>query len=421
MLKFFYNLAILLFGLAYLPKLLRGKYKDSFRQKLGLDLPSLDPLKEGKIVWLHAVSMGETKAAAALAAELHKRHPQLRIVVSNTTETGHAEAKRLIPDAEAYFFLPIDFSFLMRRLFKCLKPAVLILVESEFWYNLLFEAKRSGCKVALVNGKLSERSAKRFSKLSWFSRRLFAHFDLLCLQTSDYKKTFQSLGIDPTKLFVTGNLKFDMKPSAITRAEKEHWQQELGINKEDFVVVLGSTHEGEEKVLLSAIKPLFSMIPSLKVLIVPRHPDRFGRVAEILSELHISFKRFSSHSQEGAKVVLIDTMGKLMSCFQIAQIGIVAGSFIEGIGGHNLFEPASCGVPVLFGPYVDAQRTYADALIEASAGVSLDTSEVPNKILELYENNELREKIGVNALDLFHYSTGAAKKTLDVLESKSIT
>lgn len=420
MLKALYNLAVFILALVWLPKLFKGKYKSSIKERLGLTLPKIDTTKPGPLIWIHAVSVGETKAAAALAAELRKNDPTVRLAISSVTETGHMEAKRSIPNAEAYFFLPLDFSWLMRRLLKTLKPAAVILMESEFWYNLLDEAKKMGCRTALVNGKLSERSSRRFSKVPWFTKPLFANIDLLCVQTDEYKEAFQALQIPSEKIIVTGNLKFDIKPPQFSQEEKREWQERLGISQQDFVIVLGSTHEGEESALIASLKPLFERIPNLKVLLVPRHPHRFDRVAEILSEQGIAFNRFSSDIPIQAPIVLIDTMGKLMACFQIAHVGVVCGCFIPGIGGHNLFEPAACGLPVIFGPYTEAQQAYADALLASQGGMALKAEKVGEKVLELYENASLRTSMGKKALTLVQRSMGAAKKTVEVLVAKSI-
>ncbi len=169
--------------------------------------------------------------------------------------------------------------------------------------------------------------------------------------------------MNPKKLLVTGNLKFDMNLNELTSQEKEQLQKEFGIQKEDFVIVLGSTHEGEETALLDVLQPLFQQIPNLKIILVPRHPHRFDRAAEILQSRNIAFDRFSSGKFTGAPVLLLDAMGKLTASFQLANIGIVGGSFIPGIGSHNLFEPAACGIPVLFGPHFHAQKPYAEALL----------------------------------------------------------
>ncbi|MBS3904134.1 MAG: 3-deoxy-D-manno-octulosonic acid transferase [Simkania sp.] len=421
MLKYLYSFAVIFLALAWLPRLFKGKYKSSLKERLGFVVPQIDNSKPGPLIWIHAVSVGETKAAAALVEELRRQHPESRFVISSITETGQMEAERSIPDAEAYFFLPLDFSWMVRRTIQALQPTTLLLVEGEFWYNLLNEAKRYGCKIALVNGKLSIRSARRFSKVPCFSKALFGLFDMCCLQTEEYRQAFLQLGVPPENIAVTGNLKFDSKPIALSEIEKENWKNQLGIQEQDFIVVLGSTHEGEEKTLLSSIQPLFDSIPSLKILLVPRHPHRFDRVAEILSEQGLVFHRFSTHCSAHAKVVLVDTMGKLMTCYQIAHIGVVAGSFVPGIGGHNLFEPAACRIPVLFGPYVDTQQAYADALVASQGGISIEADKIREIILDLYQNRSRRETMGVAALGLVEQSMGAAKKTLELLESKSIT
>ncbi len=421
MLKVLYNFAILGLSLFWLPKLFKSKYKFSLKARLGLTLPQIDTKKTGRLVWIHAVSMGETKAAAALVKELRSKQPDLRIVISTVTETGQAEAKRVIPGVEGYFFLPLDFSWNVRRIVKHLKPSALILVEGEFWYNLIDEVKRAGGIVALINGKISERSAKRFALIPWFTEPLFASLTVLCVQTEEYRNAFEKLGVSPHKIFVTGNLKFDLAIKELSLPEKKELQSQLGLTEGDFVVVLGSTHEGEETALLDALAPLLEQIPRLKILLVPRHPERFTRVKEILQSKNLQFSSFSEKSPHSAPIVLIDTMGKLMDCFQLADVGIVAGCFVPGIGGHNLFEPAACGVPVIFGPFADKQQAYADALIKARGGISIPAEKVGETILQLYQNTPFRQALGKAARELVQNSMGAAKKTTEVLVTKSVT
>jgi 3-deoxy-D-manno-octulosonic-acid transferase len=420
MLKALYNFAMVCLAIAWLPRLFKSKYKNSLKARLGLVLPQIDTTKPGQFVWVHAVSMGETKAAAAFVKELRRRRPEVRIAISTVTETGQEEAKRVIPEAEVYFFLPLDFSWNIQRIIKQLKPSALILVEGEFWYNLIDEVRRAGGSVALINGKISQRSSKRFAWIPWFTEPLFASFNALCVQTEEYRELFEAMGVSPHKLYVTGNLKFDMDIKELPEQERDVFANQLGLRKGDFIVVLGSSHEGEETALLDALTPLFKSIPALKIIIVPRHPERFPRVKEILHSKNLHFDTFSEGNPTGAPVLLIDAMGKLMQCFQLAHVGMVCGTFVPGIGGHNLFEPAACGLPVLFGPHTYKQKAYAEALIEAHAGIALPAEKVGEIVLQWYREPHLREAFGKAALELVQRSQGAAKKTVEILVAKSI-
>ncbi len=420
MFKWLYHLILVGFYLGYLPQLFSAKYSGTWKERLGFTLPHIDQTKKGPLLWIHAVSMGEVKIAAAFVKELRLKNPSQRFVISFVTKTGKEEALRLIQGAEAYFFLPIDLSFIIRRVVRAVRPTQMIVIEGEFWYNLFSEVKKSGATLLLVNGKLSTQSYRRFSLLPQFAGALFSHFDFLLLQDEEYLQRFFDLGVPQKKMAVVGNIKIDASIPMHTLSEKKACENSWGIEACDFVVTIGSTHKGEERGLLACIKPLFDQIPCLKVLLVPRHPERFDEVASELKLQKIPFGRSSCNTFSKEPVILVDEMGKLPICYQCADVGIVAGSFVPGIGGHNLFEPVVCGIPVLFGPYFEGQKGLAEALFIASCGISLPLEKVAEKIKELYETPGLREEMGKNAQALFEKSKGCTKKTIDLLASKSL-
>ncbi len=358
-----YNLVLLLLGTARLfwVCLIQGKYRSSWRAKLGLTLPSLPPQKK-PVVWIHAVSMGEVRAMISFAKELA---PSYTLVISTTTETGLAEARRALPEAQVHFLLPLDFSWTMRSLLRNLSPSHLILCESDFWWNLLTQAHQSGIPISLINGKISERSTERFRFFSRVAHTLFSCFDQMCLQNEEYEQRFLSLGIPREKLCVTGNLKLDVEIPA--EEHPEQLRERLSLAPSDLILVIGSTHEPEEEELLYALSPLWERWKALKILLVPRHPERFSSVAELLKRQGIPFTRYSDPTP-GGRLILIDTMGQLGACYSLAHLAIVAGSYTSRIGGHNLFEPIQRGVPVFFGPYMHSQQELQQLVLAAGAG-----------------------------------------------------
>ncbi|HEY5236160.1 MAG TPA: glycosyltransferase N-terminal domain-containing protein, partial [Rhabdochlamydiaceae bacterium] len=228
MLRFIYDLALLLYTIVSLPKFIweairYGKHRKSFLEKLGFNMPVFTLPADGARIWVHSISMGETKAVAPLVEQIRQQMPNASIVISTTTETGLAEAKRSMPELDHYFYLPLDFSWTMRRLTKRIKPDLLILVESDFWFNLVSYNK----KVVLVNGKISETSQSRFKLFSFFTKALFSQFDLLCLQSQRFASRFENLGVAPSKIVVTGNLKFDQP---FPHLDTERWRSDLGIS-----------------------------------------------------------------------------------------------------------------------------------------------------------------------------------------------
>jgi len=406
----FYNTCLMLLGLFAMPKFLLSwsKYKGTILYRLGLKSPNLQ-LSSAPIIWIHAVSAGETKAAIPLVAQLQQTFPSAQIVVSNTTRTGHMEAKKSLPQAKAHFFLPLDFSWIMRRLVKQISPSALFLVESDFWFHLVYHVKKAGGKVVLVNGKISERSYKRFQFFSYFTRKLFSLFDLLLVQNNTYFKRFSHLA-DTHKIHITGNLKWDVQPDLLSSSQKEDLKERLKLANK--TIIIASTHDPEEKWLLEKLDLLWQLFPTLKVLIAPRHPERFQNVSSLLQKKNYSYALSSNPSQITGEeqVILIDQMGQLTKLYQIVDLAIVGGSFVSHVGGHNIFEPVSVGTPVLFGPHMHTQRDLQQQILAARSGleITLDSlvetiSKLLSSPLSISQNNSPMQ--------------GAAKKTIDFLRN----
>lgn len=381
-----YNCVLFLYALCLLPKILwqrfvHGKYKESLKARLGLTLPSIDTHSSKPLIWIHTVSMGETRAAIPFFRLLRERYPHTRIVISSTTETGHAEAKRSMPEAEAHFFLPFDFPWTVRKFLNHLKPACLIFVEGDIWFNWLNEAKKRNTYLFLINGKISERSTKRFRFAPTFSKTLFSLFDRLCVQNETYAQRFLSLGVPSDKLIVTGNIKLDAPVKRMSNAELNHFKHELGITPHDRVIVIASTHEPEEQWLLSALDSV--SFPDLKVILIPRHPERFAHVADLLHKRHplIYSQRNTTPDKEKKRIILIDAMGLVLSCLQCAEIAIIGGSFVSHVGGHNIYEPVLYDVPVLFGPHMHSQPDLLQLILDAHCGKQITLPELPSLLI----------------------------------------
>lgn len=382
-----YNLSLLIFAIFSLPgwlwqRLARGKYRSSLLSRLGITLPSFSPQEGQNVIWIHAVSMGETRAIVSLFRKIRQTFPHDAIVISTTTETGQQEAKRSMPDADAHFFLPLDFSWAIKRFMKKIRPTSLILSESDFWYHLMKIAKERGVKIALVNGKVSDRSSRRFQKFPFLTRRLFSLVDLFCLQSERYCQRFAAMGIPKEKLSVTGNLKLDSLVKTMEAEQVQLLRKTLQISKQDPILVIGSTHAPEEEWLLSALEPVWNKIPQLKVLLVPRHPERFESVAKLLKKKDIAFQRFSQQS-DAQRLVLIDAMGLLNPCYQIATVAIVAGSYVSHIGGHNLYEPIQHHIPVFFGPHMHGQLDIKELIVTSQAGKEVTLEELPKTLIHI--------------------------------------
>lgn len=420
MFSLLYDLALILFAAIALPKLLwqwsmLGKYRESLSARLGYTLPSFSPKKGQKVIWIHAISMGETRAVIPLFHLIRNAYPKAAIVISTTTETGQSEAKRSMPGADAHFFLPLDFSWIIRRILDQIQPDTLIMCESDFWYHLLKMAKQRGTHIALVNGKVSERSCRRFQKVPFFSRRLFSNFDVLCVQSQRYRERLHSMGVPLEKMHVTGNLKFDAPTKRMETLELQSLRESLRIKGQDRVLVLGSTHAPEEEWILTALERVWKKLPELKVLVVPRHPERFNEVAHLFQERGLAFRRFSERKKIDQRLILIDAMGLLNQCYQIADIAVVGGSFVSHVGGHNIFEPVLYGVPVLFGPHMHSQPDLKELILTAGAGREVKIETLSDELLKFLEDPILHQKYSEACLELADSVQGATQRTFEYI------
>lgn len=332
---------------------LKGKKFYSFFQRLGFFLPSIN---REHVIWCHAVSVGEVKALGSFFSLLKKKYPQSQIVITTVTKTGHDEAKKTLIGADYYLYFPLDLSFSMNRFVSKIQPDLFFLSEGDVWPNCLRILKKQGTKIFLISGKMSERSFSRWQKVSFFSEFVFSHFDLICVQNDEFLNRFRKLFSKEKRLFVTGNLKLDYVPKIGVK---------LPCCSEDIYITVSCTHRDEEKQIIQAIIGL-----PYKIFLAPRHPERFAEVASILKSLDISFVKISQNPKtfSDVKVILIDCMGMLNSCYENSAVAILGGSFVNGIGGHNILEPLYHGCVSLFGPYVYSQKQLAELVLASNFG-----------------------------------------------------
>ncbi|MGZ3632861.1 MAG: 3-deoxy-D-manno-octulosonic acid transferase [Parachlamydiaceae bacterium] len=419
-----YEVLLWIFALLSLPKLLyamlvKNQYRQSLIRRFGVGFPQVSKGNR-RLIWVHAVSVGEVKAVANLVKQLKKQPDNPLILVSSITETGHAEAKRAIPEAEYHVYLPFDFYGVIAPIVKRVKPDQVVLCETDFWYHFLRVAKNNGAHISLVNGKLSDKSMERFKSVSFFTKRLFALFDVFCLQSAFYAERFKAIGIPQEKIVVTGNLKFDSRPTMLTQQQKADLMKQLGIREEDRVIVIGSSHDPEEKLLLGAINHLWKEIPSLKVVIVPRHPERFDLVAKLIGETSIPYARYSdlqsSQQPINASIILIDTMGILGKCYQVADVAIVAGSYTSAVGGHNILEPLWFGVPMIYGPCMHTQPDLVEAVSSFNAGIQAPIESVAEALRILLKDGKKVEELRQASSKLITAMYGSTNRSFEAVD-----
>ena len=391
-----FNVALFFYLLAILPKLLfdllKGKKHPSLLQRLGASLPN----PQGKpVIWIHGVSVGEIKAAQPLFRALKQKHPSAFFLITTTTATGQSEARRSLSEADAFCYLPLDFTFVVRRWVQKLRPQLFLLIESDFWPNLLAAIQRAGGKTILVSGKMSERSFKRFLLFSPLARCLFDRFDLLLVQNQTHHGRFFPFA-NPSRLHITGNLKLDFQPQI---PDTSYWKGKISLP----VITIASTHAPEEEQILDALKNL-----DLFLFLAPRHPERFEAVAELLTQKKIPFIRFSQPHLQGERVVLVDAMGRLPLCYSLSRLAIVGGSFIPQIGGHNILEPCLYGAPVLFGPHMHAQEELTARVLEAKAGRQVPLNQLSSSIRDLLHDSAMQHA----AKKIIETCKGATEKVL---------
>ena len=354
----FYEILMLLGFIVFFPKALyqaffHKKYRKSALLRFGFQFPEIQRKGSGPVFWLHAPSVGETQAISSVVKRLKEEVKDGTFIISSVTETGHEAAKRIIPYADYHVFLPFDFYFSVKQVLSRAAPDVVILCETDFWWRFLYEAKKLGACAMLVSGKISENSYKNFKRFHFFAKRLFSLIDFFCLQSDQYKNRFLGLGIPASKIAVTGNIKGDIKFEPLNTEELSCLRQKLGMAADDLVLVVGSSHDPEEHLILQEVAPLLQKHKNFKLVIVPRHPNRFSEVEKLIAKSGLestSWTKLADLINVHPQVVLVDTMGVLIHCYQIADFALVAGSFTERVGGDNILEPCYFGVPTLCGP-----------------------------------------------------------------------
>jgi 3-deoxy-D-manno-octulosonic-acid transferase len=424
---FLYSFLLTIGFLIFLPRFLfQKKYRASFGQRFG-NLPDFDA--EGKpVVWLHCVSVGETQAARPLVKELLENFPEYKLVVSTTTLTGQNLAREVFADsASLIFYFPFDWKFTVRRVLRKIQPRVVLLMETEIWFNFIREAAKSGAKVVIVNGRLSEKSVGRYQWISKTMSRILHYVDAALMQTSADAKRLMALGIRNTKIKITGSIKFDQSfeetESDLTRAFRERF----AISEEAPLIIAASTHAPEEKLILDAFKTVYkTALGALpRLMLVPRHPERFEEVGNLIKQTGFDWVRRSekpSARDRAAEIILLDSIGELRPALPLAEIVFVGGSLIPH-GGQNVLEPATANRAIVTGFYTMNFKEIIEELLEKDALVQLpklEETEIPGRLAEVFsellQNEEQRENLAANAFQVVKANRGATAKTIEQLK-----
>ena len=422
--NFLYSIATLLALIVLSPyfvyqALRHHKYVGSLSQRLGY-LPISFNLDAEESIWVHAVSVGEVLAARPILAGLRERYPDLRLFLSTTTMSGQQIA-RSAADADAVFYFPFDFTFIVRRTLNLVKPRLFLMIETEIWPNLLRECQRRGVRTALVNGRLSPRSYPRYRMVRPFIRRVLADIDRFCVQSEEMARRFVTLGADPARIVVTGSLKFDsLDPSTAPGRGRERVLRFFRVSPGRPVVVAGSTSRGEEDAVIRAFNRLRMTTAGGNALLIlaARHPERFGEVEKLCQREGLSTARRSDlpiDTEPKVDAVILDTIGELAQLYQIATAVFVGGSLVP-TGGHNILEPAVHGRPIIFGPHMDNFAEIARVFLAQDAAIQVRTPrELEDVVVSLIGDPVRRAKLGAAARALVDANRGAKDKTLNAL------
>lgn len=410
--------AVLLSSPWWLLQMLRlGKYRAGFRERIGMVPNRITADARAGGIWIHAVSVGEVLAVSQLVEALRKDFPGQQVWVSTTTATGQQLARQRFGENRV-FYMPLDFGLALRPYFNALRPSLLILAETEFWPNLLHFATKSGAKLAIVNARISDRSFPRYTRFRWLFSRVLTNVDLFLAQTDEDARRLREIGAPADRVKTSGNLKFDIRLSAASPLVDS-----LGraIPAGTPVIVAGSTTDGEEELLLKAFQKILVQHPSAVMVLAPRHPERFDRVANDVVGSSVAMVRRSTWAAEcpiSGGVFLLDTVGELAAVYGLGGIAFVGGSLFP-VGGHNILEPAQHGVAVVTGTQTFNFREIVRVFQQAGALVVVTPEHLATELLQLLNDPQRRAELGRRAREVFLENTGATQRTLEALRQIS--
>jgi 3-deoxy-D-manno-octulosonic-acid transferase len=403
------------------------KYITGLGQRLG-NLPPI-ALDKRPLIWLHCVSVGETVAARPLVRALLDNFPSYRLVISTTTVTGQRIAREAFgSEAAAVFYFPVDWAWTVRRVLRTLRPAAILIMETELWPHLLRECRRRAIPVALINGRLSITSFGRYQMIRPFIRRVLDNLSIALMQSEQDAARIRELGMPGERVQMLGNLKFDSAESSIDEAATASLRERFGFDRSARLIIAASTHAPEEEVIIDAFEQIKNSQPGYRVrlLIAPRHPERFGEVASLLQASGLTWASRSAAARgedKNREVVLLDTIGELRAVYPLADVAFVGGS-ITPHGGHNILEPGARGVCVITGAHTHNFAAVTKAMLDENAiiqlpqvSVSAAPAELAGALSAILSNDSLRRDIGQRALMVCERNRGATERTLHMIES----
>ncbi len=409
----------LVLSVFYLPTFLfKGKHRPGFRQRCGIYSPDiLKALSDKKpVLWLHAVSVGEIKAAAPLLDLIREKFATIKIIISTITPTGNSIAHQLAKDQDVVIYFPFDFSFIVKKVLSLINPRLLLIMETELWPNMILEAKKRDIPVAIINGRISNKAFPRYRLGAVFFKRILKKIDLFCMQTEIDVKRIISLGADKQRVHLTGNLKFDQGRHLSNKNIPN-----LALGEEELLIVAGSTHEKEEEIIAQVFIKLKNHYPKIRLLIAPRHPHRAKEIERSLKNNSLESIFVSQLEQNRAAlkedtVFILDMMGVLNQFYRLADIVFVGGSLVAH-GGHNPIEPAAQGKPVVFGRYMFNFAQITECFLNRKAALCVkDESGLYDALNELLRSVDKRRELAQAAQAVVMQNQGSAGRVMKFLK-----
>lgn len=406
-----YDIGFLIFSIFYLPTLIfKGKLHSSFKERFGKydDEKRTKLVAPGDKIWIQAVSVGEVALCKSLIPALKSRFPQSRIIISTITKTGNDLAKKLYSKDAVIIYFPLDFSFVVKKAAAIIRPNIYVMIETEIWPNLLKELSRQNVPSVLINGRISDRSFGKYKLVKGFLKNTLSEINAFCMQSETDASRIKELGAPAERVRVTGNMKFDSAP--LTDAS--------GISEEFFVA--GSTHSGEEEIVLKVFSSLAKEFPGLKLLIAPRHIERAREVEAAAKESGLEAIRLSTLNEpltanSQPKILILDTIGQLNDFYKKAAIVFIGGSLVKH-GGQNPIEPAVIGKAVIFGPYMFNFKHVASVLLESEGALQVESEkELLERSRALLKDGRERKRMGENAKHAIMENRGATDRNLELI------
>jgi len=420
MIYFLYNLLItigVIFGLPFfLIKLITTpKYRPGAAQRLGFyPKEAADKLRGRKVLWIHAVSVGEVIAALPLIRELRRRYPEAKIVLTTVTATGNRIARTQAKEADVILFFPFDLKPIVHKALRMIHPSLFILVETEIWPNCIHTLFNEKIPTLIVNGRISKGSFTGYRRIRFLMKRVLAEITMFSMQTKEDARRIVFLGAPPERVRNNGNIKFDISARPLEPEEAQRIRKDLALPAAGAILIAGSTHAGEEEILLRLYGKLKQRDPNLLLVLAPRHPERCGEVEELLRKAGLAYQK-RSRPKRGKEVLLLDTVGELSRLYGIATVAFVGGSLTPH-GGHNILEPAVYGVPVLFGPHMENFPEIAKVMKARQGGIQCSSEQLGNTLQELLDDPGRRETIGHAGRIIIEENQGALEKTLKLID-----